>query len=368
MLIYLTTMLLSVCICLRMQMLRAGRQGVLMSAHRTQVFYCLVLIAVLSVVVGWRKCIGTDYGNYIDIYSLTQGKTYSQILGEDEPFFGIINLFCSDFFHDYLPVFVFVAILSVVLIVYGIYQNSTNYALSVFLLIAGMYYFDLFNGMRQMISTAIMFAAYPLIKKKKWIWLIVLTIVSAQFHASAYIIFAAFVFSYYIKPKSLGTILLVSAFLFIFLQFESFSKHLVDFLISSESNYANYETTLSQTDMGANILRFGLTAVPAILSIVFWRYLKLQGKDAEILVNLSVINSCFMLIATKNWIFARFCMFFGIYNILLWPRILDCFEPRSKRIMTAGVIVVYFAYFWLIVHTDSNLLPYQSWLFGGVYA
>ena len=254
------------------------------------------------------------------------------------------------------------------LIVYVIYQNSTNYVLSVFLLIAGMYYFDLFNGMRQMISTAIMFAAYPLIKKKKWIWLIVLTIVSAQFHASAYIIFAAFVFSYYIKPKSLGTILLVSAFLFIFLQFESFSKHLVDFLISSESNYANYETTLSQTDMGANILRFGLTAVPAILSIVFWRYLKLQGKDAEILVNLSVINSCFMLIATKNWVFARFCMFFGIYNILLWPRILDCFEPRSKRMMTAGVIVVYFVYFWLIVHTDSNLLPYQSWLFGGVYA
>ena len=60
--------------------------------------------------------------------------------------------------------------------------------------------------------------------------------------------------------------------------------------------------------------------------------------------------------------------FFGIYNILLWPRILACFEPKSKKIMTAGVVAVYFLYFWLIVHTDSNLLPYRSWLFGGTYA
>ena len=368
MLIYLSVMLLSVLVCLRMQSLQP-QQGCLSSrSRRIQMGYCLLLAAILGIVVGWRNGVGTDYGNYIDIFTLTRGKTYGQILKEDEPFWGFLNLFCIHQFDNYIPVFVAAAFLSVGLIVYGIYKSSTSFPVSVFLLITGMYYFDLFNGTRQMIATAILFAAYPLVERKKWGWLLLLTLIAMQFHSSAWIVLAAFIFARYFKPRSWANILLVSVFLVIYLNFGFFSDYLIDFLISSNSRYSNYETTLSQTDLGANILRFGLTAVPPIFSIMLWRLLKQTGRDTGTLVNLSIINACFMMIATKNWIFARFCMFFGIYNILLWPRILECFEPKSKRFVTIGVVAVYFLYFWLIVHTDSNLLPYRSWLFGGTYA
>lgn len=366
--IYLLTMLLAVCICLRMQTIRNNNRSLMRNTNRAQVFYCMLLVAVLGVVVGWRKYVGTDYGNYIDVYNLTKGKTYAQVMKENEPFYGVINLFFAKQFNDYVPLFVSVGVVSVALIVYGIYNNSLNYPVSVFLFIAGMYFFDFFNGMRQMIATAIMFAAYPIVKKRKWIWLGFLTVIAAQFHASAYIILIVFVYSYYVRPRSWLNLILIGTFLVVYLQFSGFSDKLVDLLISTESSYSNYETMLLQDDMGANILRFGLTAVPPILSMVFWNQLSQAGKDAEILTNISLINACFMFIATQNWVFARVCMFFGIYNILLWPLVLDCFDPKSKRLMIVGVTVVYFSYFWLIVHTDSNLLPYESWLFGGIYA
>ena len=367
MLIYLIVMLLSVCICWRMQVIRSNGDTLSVDVRKYHAFYCVLLIALLGIVVGFRNGVGTDYGNYTDVYLLTRHKTVAQIFSEEEPLFGLVNMLSAKLFDSYIPMFVFMALVSVALIVYGIYKNSDNYALSVFLLIAGMYYFDLFNGMRQMMAAAIMFAAFPLVKKKKWIPVILLTLIAAGFHSSVYIVLFAFLYSTYVNPRSWYNIILIGAFFAAFIFFDSFSEVLIDLLVSSESRYATFESTLQQSGLGANVLRFGLTAVPVIFPLVLWRYLSQRGKDAGILVNLSLINSGFMLVATRNWIFARFCMFFGIFNILLWPKILSCFEGKSKRFMTFGVICVYFVYFWLIVHTDSNLLPYRSWIFGGVY-
>ena len=330
MLIYLIVMLLSVCICWRMQVIRSNGDTLSVDVRKYHAFYCVLLIALLGIVVGFRNGVGTDYGNYTDVYLLTRHKTVAQIFSEEEPLFGLVNMLSAKLFDSYIPMFVFMALVSVALIVYGIYKNSDNYALSVFLLIAGMYYFDLFNGMRQMMAAAIMFAAFPLVKKKKWIPVILLTVIAAGFHSSVYIVLFAFLYSAYVNPRSWYNIILIGAFFAAFVFFNSFSDILIDLLVSSESRYATFESTLQQSGLGANVLRFGLTAVPVIFSLVLWRYLSQRGKDAGILVNLSLINSGFMLLATRNWIFARFCMFFGIFNILLWPKILSCFAGRMR--------------------------------------
>ena len=217
MLIYLTTMLTSVCVCFWMQSLRNRQETLTSDTRKILTVCCLLLIAILGIVVGWRKNVGTDYGNYIDIYNLTKDKTYTQILKESEPFFGVLNLLCANIFDDYVSAFVLTALISVALIIYGLYKSSVNYSLSMFLLIAGMYYFDLFNGMRQMIATAIMFAAYPLVRKRKWLWLLVFTVIALQFHASAVIILTAFFYAYYVKPRSWINLVLICCFLFIFL-------------------------------------------------------------------------------------------------------------------------------------------------------
>lgn len=367
MLIYLATLFLAVFLGWRMPLYS---QALPPRGKRNASFspYSILLVALLSIVVGWRNGVGTDYGNYIDIYSLSQGLTLSKALENKEPLFGLLNALCARWFDSYIPVFVICAFLTCALIVYGIRRGSTQYWLSIFLFITGMYYFDLFNGMRQMIATAMMFAVYPLAVKRKWLPVLVTTLIAYGFHTSAPIVLLAFLFAVYTKPGSVFTWSLIGLFSLAYFNFSRFSGWLIAALHRADSVYANYEDFLSQLDLGANFLRFALAAVPVVLGGLAWHILKRQRSDAGVLLNLSIINALFMLISTRNWIFARFSMFFGIYNILLWPELLTCFEPKSKRLMTLGVVGVYFVYFWLIVHTDSNLLPYRSWLFGGTYA
>ena len=363
MLIYLSIIILSVLLCVGMKPGNglAGRRSA--SWDIRWVF----LLVILGGIAGWRDHVGTDYGTYTDIFSLMKDIPYNQLIREDEPLFSILNRACADLFGDYVPMFVLVAMLTVALLLYGVYRESSQYWLSMFLLITGMYYFDLFNGSRQMVATAIMFAAYPLLKRKKWIPLILLTLVATGFHASAPIILAAFFFAAYVRPGSFLMWFVAAVFIISFLSYQGFVDFLTNIMNSMENRYAHYDEMLAQSGQGANVLRFALTLMPVLFGAFSWRLIKRQRKDVGILLNLSLVNALFMLLATRHWIFARYCMYFGVYNILLWPEIINAFEPRSKRLMTIGVVFIYFVYFVLIVHTDSNLLPYRSVLFGGVY-
>lgn len=366
MIIYLASLLISMLFFRQMQLVRRGER--LFGYGNGLCRACFVLACVpLALAVSTRYYVGTDYGNYIDVYLVSSWTSYQDLLRQSEPLFAVLNRWCFETFQDHTPVFVICGVATVWMILYGIYRESALPWMSVFLFVTGMYYFDLFNGMRQVVATGIMFAAYPLLKKKKWIPVLLLTFISYNIHASSYIILLVFLYAVYVPPRSVVSVLVLMVFVGFVVLYNDFAQHLVELLYAADSLYTNYEDTLALSGQGANVLRFGLAAVPVVLSVCVWPVLQRQRKDIGILWNISFFNSMFMMLATRHWLFARFCMFFGVFNVLLWPEILKCFERRSRQLMLLGVLAVYFLYFWMIVHVDSNLLPYRSWLFGGVY-
>ena len=366
MIVYLVTMVLAMFFCWQMQFSDCPSRKLRHSCFTCKFWFYLTVL-ILGIVVSTRNYVGTDYGNYIDIYLINSWSSYSEILQQSEMLYGLLNRWCYLTFQDYIPVFVICGMFTVLMIVYGIKRSSSLPWLSVFLFIAAMYYFDLFNGMRQMISTGIMFAAYPLLQKKKWIPLIILTAIASGFHASSYIVLLVFLFASYSPARSVISLLVVLAFSVCVLMYGDFAGYLIDALNATESKYINYEDTLAAAGYGANALRFGLAVVPVLFGWFAWPVLRRQQEDVGILWNISLVNSMFMLLATRHWLFSRFSMFFGVFNVLLWPEIIRCFDRKSRQLMIFGILAVYFVYFWLIVHVDSNLLPYRSWLFGGVY-
>ena len=366
MIVYLITMVLSIFFCWQMQFSAGSSNRLKDSSISCNFWFCLTIL-VLGIVVSTRDYVGTDYGNYIDVYLINSWSSYNEIIQQPEAIYGLLNRWCYLTFQDYLPVFVISGMFTVCMIVYGSKRSSSSPWLSVFLFIACMYYFDLFNGMRQMIATGIMFAAYPLLQKKKWISLIILTIIATGFHASSYIVLLVFLFAACFPARSAISLLVVLAFSACVFMYGNFADYLIGALNATESKYINYEDTLAAAGYGANVLRFGLAAVPVLFGWFTWPVLRRQREDVSILWNISLINAMFMLLSTRHWLFSRFSMFFGVFNVLLWPEIIKCFDQKSRQLMTFGVLAVYFLYFWLIVHVDSNLLPYRSWLFGGVY-
>ena len=66
----------------------------------------------------------------------------------------------------------------------------------------------------------------------------------------------------------------------------------------------------------------------------------------------------------RNTTMARLGMYFSLYNVLLIPYLLRVFKEESR--LTAKVIVMFcfFAYCYLLLPVDAELLPYRNILDG----
>lgn len=53
-----------------------------------------------------------------------------------------------------------------------------------------------------------------------------------------------------------------------------------------------------------------------------------------------------MAIATQNWIFARFTIYFGLYNVILMSWVISLFAKKQQKLVYYLVIGFYFVYFY----------------------
>ena len=55
----------------------------------------------------------------------------------------------------------------------------------------------------------------------------------------------------------------------------------------------------------------------------------------------------FIILASYNWIFARFSMYFDLYNLILLPAIIYyCYRGWSKVLIVYLMVVLYLIYFY----------------------
>ncbi|MEA4831268.1 MAG: EpsG family protein [Oscillospiraceae bacterium] len=328
-------------------------------------FATILIIALLTVIAGWRSFVGTDYSNYIDCYTVFSGWSYADAFKESEPLFTVLNIFVKDVFDNYIGVFAISGFLTVVCLVLSIRYYSSNFSLSVYLMFTSMVYFSSFNGVRQRLAAMIIMLAYPLIRKKKYVWLLIVIFIASLIHASSIYMIAFILFSY-TKAWSKFTGITISCFMLAFVFYQPFAGIIFKLLETFKSTYTSYETELTQTGFGANALRFIFLGIPVILSYIFYDSLKKTRPDIDILINFSLLNSLFMFLAIRHWLFARFNIFLDIFNILLWPEIIKVLQPKEKVFIGYIVTLVFFIYMCLMLKTESNLLPYKSWLWSYV--
>ena len=61
---------------------------------------------------------------------------------------------------------------------------------------------------------------------------------------------------------------------------------------------------------------------------------------------LKSIGVVFMMISTQNWIFARFAMYFSLYNLILVSWIMKLIAARQQRIFYYALLICYFLYYF----------------------
>ena len=130
---------------------------------------------------------------------------------------------------------------------------------------------------------------------------------------------------------------------------------------NSDGRYSTmYGDMLLEAGSGANILRLVVACIPVVISFVFYKQLKRTRKDIDILINFSVINMLLMLLATRHWLFARFSIYFDVYNIILIPQFVYIFKEKDRKLVRLVIYVLFFFYMYVLLHVDSELLPYKT--------
>lgn len=309
---------------------------------------------VLIIVSGLRSSIG-DTGYYLYAYD-NLPESLLQVIGSRDSGFYLFSYVLKLLFEH--PQFLIIAttIIILSLILRTLYRYSSIVALSFFLLIVNGTYVSTMNGIRQFIVASILFSLFHLIyEDKKKHYFIFVAIVST-IHFSALIMIPVY-FMVRQKPWSRNIYIMIFVSLFTLVLFDNFFG-VLSFIIK-DTQYSHYLSSInSDVSEGANIYRVLVAAVPVILGWYYREKLYNIEKYYGLYINFSVLNLVFMIFATYNWIFARFSIYFGLYNLLLLPAILKyCFRAKSRILIGYLMVVFYLIYFYF----EVNNLIYASY-------
>lgn len=310
--------------------------------------YIYIFITIILILVsGLRSGVG-DTGTYRFIFDTIPANISSylssDVISEDRGFY-FIAACVKQFISTDSQVIIFVmALITLSLICYGLYKYTDDVKMAIFLFITMGCFSTSMNGMRQYVASAILFAALPLIEKRKMIPYMIIVYLASTIHASAIIFFPLYFLN---RCKGWGSVsyMLVLGGAFLYITYGITGPMIAEFL--GETQYGHYSDSLLSTDQGANIIRVVISFVPVVLS---WLCKNRINKDmgyGNIVCNLNILNFIFMLLATKYWIYARFCIYFNLYAIMMLCYSIDnVFEKRSAKIVKLICMVCYIVFFW----------------------
>lgn len=306
---------------------------------------------VLIFVAGFRSGIGDTeiYKSSFEKLPDSFGQYLAELKMKGDWGFNFFSMIIKTWIKDSPEYLIFIcSLITIGCIFIAFYKYTDLLELSVFLFITTGCYLVTMNGVRQYLVSSLLFLAFPLIYKRKWQFYFPLVILCSTVHKSALIfLILYFIVDYPAWGHMTKWMLFVGIILFI--TYPVTGPMLADLL--GETQYGNYKDALTSTGAGANMIRVIVMAVPVVLSYWGKDYVKGKEKYYNIVVNFSVINLIFIMLATKFWIYARFNMYFSLYMIILLTWIVRyMFDERNRKIVYILCVLLYAIYYFYEMH------------------
>jgi transmembrane protein EpsG len=322
------------------------------------IWFVIFVILSLSLVSGLRFLVGTDYVNYtILFYDSNNYKIGTENLEDIEIGFILLCRFVYLFSHSPFSLFLVSSFIINIIIVLSIREASDIFWLSCFLYIAAGAFYSTFNVLRQSLAMAIVFlAVIYLMKGKTWQYFLLVCIASL-FHLSALIMLPVY---FIVTRRAWSPVFLVLIIfeLLIFVFYSQFVNLLMVFLVNTR--YTSYKDVLLNAERGVNLVRYFVALAPILLAFLFRKKLeKVQGSN--VLINMALLGFLLFLLALKQVYFARVCIYFSMFIVLLIPRVISVIEDKRLRyLLTFCILICYVTYSYFIMPRDAGLLPYQT--------
>jgi transmembrane protein EpsG len=309
----------------------------------------LLVMACLVIVSGLRSNIGDTF-----FYKLTYKTNefyWSDVSLKEDYGFIILQILLKKITNDPQLLLFITALITNVCIVIVLYKYARLFELAIYLYITTGAYIVSMNGIRQYLAASILFLGTIFIVKGDWKKYFGIVILASSFHQTALILLPIY---FIVRRKAWTNSTMIV--LMIGIVFTAFFGQLSTLLFTmmEDTQYGVYSEF---EEGGANIIRVIISGLPLILAYLKQDKLRTLWPHIDIIVNMSIIGFVFMVISSQNWIFARFSIYFGLYNLLLIPWIVKLFDNKSQRVFYYLVVVFYFLYH---VYEYSSIIQYES--------
>lgn len=296
------------------------------------------VIAALAIISGLQKNVGDTYF-YMHSYKITT-FTWSQIDYSGDFGFEIYQILLQKVSRDPQILIFVTGVITNFLIISVLYRYSRIIELAIYTYVTLGMFTTSMNGIRQFMAAGIIFTATKYILNGNLKKYVITILFAATIHKTALVLLPI----YFIVRREAWTrvtMLLIASSILIVLGFNQFIGILFSALENTKyGEYSNF------AEGGANILRVIVNAAPVFIAFLGRHKLRELWPKSDYIVNLSIISVVFGIISTQNWIFARFNIYFGLYNLILISWIVLLFKANSKRLVYYSILIFYLIYFY----------------------
>lgn len=317
-----------------------------------------VSISILTLVSGLRGLNIGDTVAYFNSFLITEPNVvgfFKNIKLEGEWGFDIFQIIIKQFVTDdpriYLIICAFITNLFIGIV---IYKYCHPIELGFFIYICAGNYLVTMNGVRQYLASALLFLCIKFIIDGKWYVFFPMVLIAYTFHNTA-IIFLVLYFFIRTKAWSNFTLLFIGASVFIYMFYGTFATFFTSLL--QGTHYSVYEKELLLGTGGANYMRFAVSVVPLVFSCMLRNKLRSKGKIFDVVTNFSMLNAMAMLFATRYWIFARFSIYFSLFNLILlcWC-VMYVVDKKRRAVLYVPLVTCYFIYYYYEMVISLNMV------------
>ena len=284
-----------------------------------------------------------DIGAYLDGFdklSPSLNQVFQNWWTDKGPGFTLIEVIIKQIFGNNRDAFriVFALMQSIPLVL--IYRKySEDYVFSTFLFIAmGNYNGWMMNGLRQFLAACIIFAATPLLIKKKIVPTLLIVFLAMTIHSSAMMMLPIAIVVWF-EPWKKG--ILISFIVFV----------VALFVFVNTTDMLSEE--ILKNDDGANPIRIVISAIPVVIAFIGRKKIAAANNPLiNICVNMSVFTMLMYFVATfTNGIgTGRLPIYTGVFNLILIPYLAkNVFDEKISKNIKLFFVLFYTAYFFYSV-------------------
>lgn len=330
--------------------------GLSKDRRRNTVTLLLLALSAFTLIFtgGLRYYVGTDYGAYyqgIDTYGGTLKESLTNL---DEPVLPIIATLVGWFTSDGAYFIFICAALTYSLILITNYRNTDSFVFVTLLFVFVCNWHGAFNGVRQYLAAAIVFAGHRLIlNKKSWKYALVVFIAFCVHRSAIIMIIPYFLYRNRITFRNVA-LLLIGTYIVARNYDAIFS--FIGLLKNSEMSMGDqaYNSTV------VNIFRVLVACAPAIVCFLLY-YSKEISTEESFYINALLVNAAAMLATSNSAYLARLGIYTNIVTPLALSKLLKFKNYSVELFIKFGVIFLY-AIFWYIEVSGSGSLNNFRWI------